>query len=222
MPSVGTSSVSWLHLLLPFLFLLSSSVLNYWGLNMANLRGGRASLVKTLTAKMESDRELQEFDKKLWYNVDLEKISDPGVRAKFVQLDMDEDTKSFIDQSVAQSDWLFTQLWYNVAKSFLSWFYCQTDINGILNRGSMFVFSRDQFIKMTAGLNSDRESPNLGPMLDLGAGDGRPTEAMAGLCSKVSATEMSGPMRRQLAARGFEVLEIDNWTRDAEYGLIRD
>ena len=54
---------------------------------MANLRGGRASLVKTLTAKMESDRELQEFDKKLWYNVDLEKISDPGVRAKFVQLD---------------------------------------------------------------------------------------------------------------------------------------
>jgi hypothetical protein len=36
------------------------------------------------------------------------------------------------------------QLWHSFAKSILSFFYTQTDINGYLGRGSMFVFSQDQ------------------------------------------------------------------------------
>merc|ERR1712126_230760 len=184
----------------------------------ATLRG-RSSLVKTMASKMERDRELEEFDKQQWYRVDLDKISCVTIRSKFVQLYVDEETKSFIDQSVAQSDWFLTQLWYNVAKSFLSWFYRQTDINGILQRGSMFVFSREQFMKMTR-MTAENESIKKGSMLDLGAGDGRPTLAMSSFFDQVFATEVSGPMRRNLAAKGFKVLEIEEWPREEEFDLI--
>ena len=130
---------------------------------------GRRSLVQTLATKMERDQELEEFDKQTWYSVNLDRLEYSDIKDKFVQLGVDEDTQAFIDQSVSQSDFLFTQLWYNVAKSFLSWFYCQTDINGMLSRGSMFVFSKAQFVQLT---NLTEEVP-AGKMLDLGAGDGR-------------------------------------------------
>ena len=117
---------------------------------------------------MERDRELEELDKSTWYSVHLDKLQSPEIRSKFVQLGPDPDTEAFIEQSVQQSDFFFTQIWYNVAKSFLSWFYCQTDINGMLSRGSMFVFSKAQFMKLT---NFTEEK--FGSMLDLGAGDGR-------------------------------------------------
>ena len=131
--------------------------------------GGRRSLVQTLATKMERDQELEEFDKQTWYSVNLDRLKHSDTKDKFVQLGVDEDTQAFIDQSVSQSDYLFTQLWYNVAKSVLSWFYCQTDINGMLSRGSMFVFSKAQFVQLT---NLTEEVP-AGKMLDLGAGDGR-------------------------------------------------
>ena len=160
----------WLSLPFLFVFLFHSSILNYFGLKMSNLgAGGRRSLVQTLATKMERDQELEEFDKQTWYSVNVERLECPDTRHKFVQLGVDEDTQAFIDQSVSQSDFLFTQLWYNVAKSFLSWFYCQTDINGMLSRGSMFVFSKAQFVQLT---NLSQEVPG-GRMLDLGAGDGR-------------------------------------------------
>ena len=217
MKSIGTF---WFSFPILLVFLFHSSILNYFGFNMATLRG-RSSLVKTMASKMERDRELEEFDKDEWYSVDLDKISSVNIRSKFIQLDVDEETKSFIDHSVAQSDWFLTQLWYNVAKSFLSWFYCQTDINGILQRGSMFVFSKEQFKKMTR-MTEENETVKMGQMLDLGAGDGRPTLAMSSFFDQVFATEVSGPMRKNLAAKGFKVLEIENWTRDDQYDLIRN
>jgi len=183
---------------------------------MTSLRGGRSGLVQTLTVKMEADRHLENFDKTAWFSVELGRISSPDIRDKFVQLASDEETEAFIEHSVDQSDWVFTQLWYNVAKSLLSWVYCQTDINAMLSRGSMFVFSKQQFVKMT-GIQEDT---NFGTILDLGAGDGKPTEAMSGFCDKVVTTEMSKPMRKILASKGFEVLEIDNWAKKEEYGLI--
>ena len=160
----------WLSLPFLFAFLFHSSILNYFGLKMSSLgSGGRRSLVQTMVTKMERDQELEEFDKQTWYSVNLDRLECSETRQKFVQLGVDEDTQAFIDQSVSQSDFLFTQLWYNVAKSFLSWFYCQTDINGMLSRGSMFVFSKAQFVQLT---NLTEEV--LGErMLDLGAGDGR-------------------------------------------------
>jgi SAM-dependent methyltransferase len=182
---------------------------------LTNRRGGRGGLVTTLMSKMEADRELEQMDRTVWYTVDRTDMA-PEVAAKFRQLGEDEETAAFIRHSFEQSDWLFTQLYYNLAKSLLGWFYCQTDINGILGRGSMFVFSREQILQLT-GFPSSPDSC----LLDLGAGDGRPTAALAGFFQRTFVTEMSGPMRRLCAARGFTVLELDAWAREpAVYDVI--
>jgi predicted RNA methylase len=60
-------------------------------------------------------------------------------------------------------------------------------------------------------------------LLDLGAGDGRPTQAMAAAgFDRVLATEVSQPMQRLLTDKGFHVLNIDTWIQPAEYDVIRD
>merc|ERR1719397_441640 len=142
---------------------------------------------------MERDRELEEFNKNTWYSVKLDTLESSEIKYKFVQLGLDPDTEAFIDQSVLQSDF-----------------------NGMLSRGSMFVFSKSQFVKLT----NLTEEEKFGSMLDLGAGDGRPTEAMSDFYQQVFATEVSSPMRKHLALKGFEVLDIDKWKKASGYDLI--
>jgi len=205
----------WFSLPFLFAFLFHSNIFKYFGIEMSNLRA-RSSLVRNLVNKMAIEKEIEELDKSTWYKVDLQLIKSPVIQSKFQQLDNDTETEDFIANSFEQSDWILTQLWYNLAKSVLSWFYCQTDINGILNRGSMFVFSKEQCLKLT------KLSPNtqLQSMLDLGAGDGRPTQSMSHLFKETFATEVSPPMRKSLSQKGFKVLEIDNWVQTGEYDLI--
>lgn len=64
-----------------------------------------------------------------WYNVRLEKLPQT-LASKFVQLNPDEDTENFIQQSEEKSEWIFTQIWHSIAKAFLGWFMSQTSING--------------------------------------------------------------------------------------------
>ena len=114
----------------------------------------RSSLARNMLNKLNADNELEALDKSKWYKVDLDVVkkqeqtvfeklkkeaktigdSLDKISDKFVQLDADEDTLDFISTSSEKSDWVLTQLWHNIAKSFLSWAYCQTDINGMLNR----------------------------------------------------------------------------------------
>jgi len=70
----------------------------------------------------------------------------------------------------------------------------------LLGRGSMFVFSLEQFRRLLAVTEGWRG----GALLDLGAGDGKTTEVMAPLFSNVYVTEISGPMRWILVKRGFQ------------------
>ena len=81
----------------------------------------------------------------------------------------------------------------------------------------MFVFSKEHFLKMLKVENGWRSSR----LLDLGAGDGKPTEVMAGLFDEVFVTEMSKPMRKILNTKGFQVLEIADWQKDEYYEVIR-
>ena len=58
----------------------------------------------------------------------------------------DHETKEFIKSAIVQADSWLLQTWYNVAKAVMSWFYLtQTDMNGYLQRGTMFVISTEQF-----------------------------------------------------------------------------
>jgi len=205
----------WFSLPFLFAFLFQSSIFKYFGLEMTNLRA-RSSLVRNLVNKMAVEKELEDLDKSTWYSVNLKLINTPEIRSKFLQFHNDSETEAFITSSFEQSDWILTQLWYNFAKSILSWFYCQTDINGMLNRGSMFVFSKEQFLKMT----KLEANTKLDTMLDLGAGDGRPTQSMSCFFTETFTTEVSAPMRKSLGQKGFKVLEIDNWLKPCGYDLI--
>lgn len=57
----------------------------------------------------------------------------------------DEITLKWLEQSKEVSGKLWLQLWHLIAKAFLSVFLTQTDVNGILKRGSMFILSEPQF-----------------------------------------------------------------------------
>merc|ERR1719427_2000165 len=165
---------------------------------------------------MAAERELEQFDRSDWYSVKLNRLTTDSTREAFTQLHCDDETEAFISSSFEKSDWIFTQLWYNLAKSILSWFYCQTDINGKLDRGSMFVFSKEQFLTISK-LDPDMK---LDKMLDLGAGDGKPTQSMSGFFTETFATEVSAPMRKSLHLKGFKVLEIESWVEPEGFDLI--
>lgn len=71
----------------------------------------------------------------------------------------------------------------------------------LLGRGSMHVFSGEQFKKLM------ESSGFIGPwnsVIDLGAGDGATTVHVAHLFDKVYATDISAPMRWALAKRKFK------------------
>ncbi|XP_054723233.1 protein-L-histidine N-pros-methyltransferase-like [Uloborus diversus] len=79
-----------------------------------------------------------------------------------------------------------------------------------LGRGSMFVFSNTQ-LENLLGNYMQPTWKECGNMLDLGAGDGKVTEVMSSYFQNTYVTEISGVMRRILAAKNFRVLDIDNW-----------
>ena len=141
-----------------------------------------------ISEKLESDRFWLEGDKSHWYHVESIKVENDSndardasnqIMPKFVQLGPNEETERFIRQSIDVTDQLFTQMWHNLAKSVLKRFfgYTQTDINGYLRRGSMFVLSSEQFIllRQKAGFQISTENAE-GSLIDLGAGDGKPTD----------------------------------------------
>lgn len=166
----------------------------------------RGSLARTLYNKYQQDQRLQRLDKNEWYRCgDVPE----SARDLFQQLSMDAETQLFLDQASQKSDWVFTQVWHSIVKTLLGVFLSQTSINGLLGRGSMFVFSQQQFVSLMGDVG-----PSLwgGVLLDLGAGDGRTTQTMAPLFRDVYATEVSSPMRWLLLKRGFRLLEPNTWT----------
>ncbi|XP_022901600.2 protein-L-histidine N-pros-methyltransferase [Onthophagus taurus] len=166
----------------------------------------RGSLARALYEKQKADEYLSTIDKKQWYQCNLANMPS-NISSKFVQLEPDEDTNQFISQSEEKSDSLFVQIWHTIAKAFLSLFMSQTSINGWLRRGSMFVLSYNQFIKLM-GKDKDMLEDSL---LDLGAGDGAVTSHLAKAYKNVYVTELSSTMQTLLQHRGFHVLPISEW-----------
>ncbi|XP_023329764.1 methyltransferase-like protein 9 isoform X2 [Eurytemora carolleeae] len=204
---------NFLQIFLPLvLVLVFPRILDYCGISRMNYRP-RSSLTQVLINKMNAETENGELVKPGWYQVNLQDISDEKMREKFVQLSADTATQEFARQSSEKSDWIFTQLYQNFAKIFMSIFYTQTDINGILGRGSMFVLSREQYLTLTDGLEGEK-------MIDLGAGDGAPTMSMFHSFTSVYATEASAPMRKILKSNGIQVLEVEHWAEQGPFDLI--
>ncbi|XP_054719676.1 protein-L-histidine N-pros-methyltransferase-like [Uloborus diversus] len=169
----------------------------------------RSSLARTLYEKMVKDEGLRRYDKSKWYEVDLDLVS-CNMRELFVASEVDQDTEDFLENSCEKSDWVMTQVFHSLVRSILCWFMTRTSINGFLGRGSMFVFSNTQ-LENLLGNYTQPTWKECGNMLDLGAGDGKVTEVMSSYFQNTYVTEISGVMRRILAAKNFRVLDIDNW-----------
>jgi ubiquinone/menaquinone biosynthesis C-methylase UbiE len=121
-----------------------------------------------------------------------------------------------------------TQRWLDTCKpemcvsliaSVLRHFMSVTDVNGLLRRGQMFVFSQAMVQDLLFGerggamaeaissppASSAQFKRTLGKLLDVGAGDGGVTEQFAPFFESVSATEVSAQMVKRLKERGYTV-----------------
>ncbi|XP_052061185.1 protein-L-histidine N-pros-methyltransferase-like [Mytilus californianus] len=176
----------------------------------------RSPLLRSVYNKMREDEKQKNNPHDNWYTVDLSKVPEE-ICAKFLQFNQDEETSQFLNQCYEKSDWLFTQLGHSFCKSVLGWFMSSTSINGLLKRGSMFVFSEDQLRQMLH-IAPDWKGNGL---LDLGAGDGMVTDIMAKFYNVVDTTEMSPTMVWRLKEKGFNVIPVDMWDNGAvTYDLI--
>ena len=87
----------------------------------------------------------------------------------------------------------------------------------LLGRGSMFVFSPDQFQRLLK-INPDWKTHRL---LDLGAGDGEVTKIRSPHFEEIYATELSETMTWQLQKKKYRVLGINEWQKTGfQYDVI--
>lgn len=174
----------------------------------------RSSMTRYLLNRASQNQNSDLQEKYTWYDVDEFSLS-KELQQKFIQCDMDEESEKFLENCFEKSGWVFTQFFHSVAQVFLGVFFSMTSINGYLNRGSMFVFSQEQFKTLMDLDDSCRDAS----LLDLGAGDGTVTQTMAKYFKTVFATESSPTMKTRLSEKGFIVSEIDQW-QNAQYDVI--
>ncbi|XP_050395622.1 protein-L-histidine N-pros-methyltransferase isoform X2 [Patella vulgata] len=176
----------------------------------------RSPLARTVYYKLLDDQRHREDTHPYWYRFEVDKIPEE-LKDKFMPCHQDTETSLFLENCYEKSDYIFTQLYFSMARSVLSWFMSPTSINGWLDRGSMFIFSQNQ-IKDLLNITDDWRAENF---LDLGAGDGKITQKLSHLFNQVYATEASNVMIKRLKERNFSVLDIDAWDNgNITYDLI--
>ncbi|KAK2191304.1 hypothetical protein NP493_54g00026 [Ridgeia piscesae] len=171
------------------------------------LRGQiRSRFARVVHDRMMDDVRSRDADHTHWYTLETSSMSDE-LKKKFLQSTEDEETKEFLTNCYEKAEWIFMQLYHSLARSLLSWFMSSTSVNGFLQRGSMFVFSKAQ-VESLLGISEKWKANKL---LDLGAGDGMVTQQLAGHFSEVYTTEMSTTMTWRLQEKGYSLLGLDEW-----------
>lgn len=170
------------------------------------------ALFTALYCHKQHKREMPRYaDLQPFYDVN---VTDDGLKAKFVQLNRDEDTEDFIQWSIERSNSFLLQIFYGVTAPLLKLFTTKTATNGILFRGEMFVFSPSQFKKLLPELfdSPDALEFKFPSWLDLGAGDGGAlVRGVRPLARDIFATEICPVMRKRLEWRGFTVEDVVHW-----------
>ena len=138
-----------------------------------------------------------------WYEIKEEKL-DPNVCKSFKTHFYDNETEEFIIGACNIS--YFKHFFDSTISIFLLPFVSTTSRNAILNRGNMFVASSSLFAEMISYCQ------NTKTLLDIGAGSGNVTMKLSSQFDKVFATETSPSMCDRLQAKGYTVLQADNWT----------
>ncbi|KAK6301774.1 hypothetical protein J4Q44_G00278270 [Coregonus suidteri] len=104
----------------------------------------RSPLARSLFMNMVSESKEAGQDTQEWYRCSPDLLGEV-VRPLFVQSHLDRDTQAFLRRSIEKSGLMFTQLYHSFVSTVLGPLVSRTSINGFLGRGSMFVFSADQF-----------------------------------------------------------------------------
>lgn len=120
------------------------------------------------------------------------------LRERFVPLELDDETRAFIDAAAASRHGRALALAHRLLGAFMSDF----DVNGLLGTYPLFLLSAAQW----------RGLLGTGPVaryLDVGAGCGDVTARVAELASEVVTSETSWAMARRLERRGFACLRAD-------------
>ncbi|MBN3286722.1 METL9 protein, partial [Polyodon spathula] len=165
----------------------------------------RNPVTQSLLMKMVSESGTQQ-EAHEWYGCHTEILGE-AVRPAFIQSHLDTETQAFLNRSAEKSGCLVTQLYHSFVSTLFSPFMSRTSINGYLGRGSMFVFSPEQF-RQLMNISQDWKSKRL---LDLGAGDGEVTKVMSPHFEEIYTTEVSATMKWQLEKKQYKVLGIDEW-----------
>ncbi|XP_078364602.1 protein-L-histidine N-pros-methyltransferase-like isoform X2 [Oculina patagonica] len=183
-----------------------------WASQYVRSRTGRLLLERLAW----EDNNEQEIEKTTWYKCVNTSLSEE-LQSKFVESTLDEETEAFLDNCHQKADAVFSQIGHLLFKGFFGFFMSATTANGILDRGSMFVFSNAQFQR----LMSVDESWKTGTLLDLGAGDGKVTSVIKHHFHEVYVTEQSPSMRWRLSGRGFKLLDESEWMNvDFKFDVI--
>ncbi|GFR85344.1 methyltransferase-like protein 9 [Elysia marginata] len=166
----------------------------------------RSPLARAFYFKLKEDEKNQNDKHVYWYRVIVSRLSE-DLQSKFVQFDQDDGADKFLQNCQDKSDAILSQIFFSLARPILNWFMTQTSINGLLNQGSMYIFSTVVlfFADYLTGAPC--------------AGDGMVTAQMSSYFDKTYATEMSGVMARRLTGMGYHVLDVDQWS---ESGLEFD
>uniref|UniRef100_A0AC35UBL1 Methyltransferase-like protein 9 n=2 Tax=Rhabditophanes sp. KR3021 TaxID=114890 RepID=A0AC35UBL1_9BILA len=165
-------------------------------------------LTRMLCEKEVFDEEFLAADKNAWYSINKRKMS-VQFAEQFYPLQYDSGTHEFLINSLNLSNNVCLQMFYSATISFMSIFTTKTNINGILDRGRMHIFSDDQlqsFLNLEPEwISSDKT------VLDLGAGDGMVTKHLETFYKNVYVTEMSPIMQWRLGQKGFTTVDPMKW-----------
>ncbi|XP_075160919.1 protein-L-histidine N-pros-methyltransferase isoform X1 [Haematobia irritans] len=174
----------------------------------------RGTLARAIYTKFHNDFYLDKYDTKLWYSVN----TDPqfAYRTTFVPFEQPDDvTMEWLEHAKNSSTNIYKHIWHALARQFLQFFMTQTDINGFLKRGSMFILSEHQFAILLKEGGFDSQRYDMVRFVDIGAGDGEISAVLLkalrlsnpDVVIDAYATEASWTMRERLKKLNFKVLE---------------
>jgi hypothetical protein len=87
-------------------------------------------------SKVESNERLASVDRSAWYRLARSDLLHEDHRALFVQLDEDQETKAFLEQSEDKSDNIPVQMLHGLFSSILTVFIARTSGKSIGPQGS--------------------------------------------------------------------------------------
>ncbi len=86
----------------------------------------RSSWARAVLTKVESDQQLEKIDRKTWYRLAQSDLLNEEYRKLFHELDEDEATTAFLQQSQDKSDNIPVQILQSLASSLLTVFIART------------------------------------------------------------------------------------------------